>query len=323
MPTVSIILPNYNHAKYLRQRIASVFAQTYQDFEIILLDDASTDESKTIIEEFRTNPKISVVNINTLNSNSPFRQWEKGISLAKGKYIWIAETDDYCEPEFLQSATKVLEGTACVDLFYCQSKQVNESNEIIGDYYYYTAEMPDYNWQSDFTAEGDKFIKDVLSRKNAIVNASAVVFRKNKITFSFGPFTKFSTCGDWLFWINYLRNSSLYYCSTPLNYFRTHGSSTRNLPTWGKLAIRELEEIAIKQFLVEQYRLNFLKDEIEHNIRMLIFRTPNEKLFGLNKLSLGIIGRKMVSPIHVLLSRFKKNIFSVFKIKKSDPKSVT
>ena len=51
MPKVSVIIPNYNHARYLRQRLESVLGQTYQDFEVILLDDCSTDESQSILRD--------------------------------------------------------------------------------------------------------------------------------------------------------------------------------------------------------------------------------------------------------------------------------
>ena len=59
MSKVSVIIPNYNHAKYLKQRIDSVLNQTYQDFDVIILDDSSTDESKTIIEQYRDHPKVN------------------------------------------------------------------------------------------------------------------------------------------------------------------------------------------------------------------------------------------------------------------------
>src|SRR5690606_24447409 len=109
MPTVSVIIPNYNHAKYLRRRIDSVLAQTFQDFEIILLDDCSTDKSRDIIETYKGNAKVSHIVYNEENSGSPFKQWEKGIGLAKGKYIWIAESDDWCERNLLESLLPPLE----------------------------------------------------------------------------------------------------------------------------------------------------------------------------------------------------------------------
>ena len=93
-PLISIIVPNYNHEKYLKQRLESVFNQTYSNFEVILLDDCSTDSSLNILAEYIKNSKVSHCIFNEANSGNTFIQWNKGISLAKGDYIWIAESDD-------------------------------------------------------------------------------------------------------------------------------------------------------------------------------------------------------------------------------------
>ena len=88
IPQVSVIVPNYNHAPYLRQRIDSILAQTYQDFELILLDDSSTDKSEEVLLSYKDHPKVISLIINKQNSGSTFKQWDKGIELAKGEYIW-------------------------------------------------------------------------------------------------------------------------------------------------------------------------------------------------------------------------------------------
>ena len=93
-PLISIIIPNYNHALYLKQRIDSVLNQTFQDFELIILDDCSTDNSREIIERYRGNPKITQIIYNKKNSGGVFKQWIKGIEKVKGEYVWIAERDD-------------------------------------------------------------------------------------------------------------------------------------------------------------------------------------------------------------------------------------
>ncbi len=94
-PFVSIIVPNYNHEKYLRQRLDSIYGQTYKNYEVILLDDCSSDDSRTILNEYRDRyPDRTRCEFNETNSGGVFRQWRKGISLAKGDYIWIAESDD-------------------------------------------------------------------------------------------------------------------------------------------------------------------------------------------------------------------------------------
>ena len=101
-PLVSVIIPSYNHEKFLKERIDSVLNQTFQDFELIILDDLSPDNSREIIESYRAHPKVSQIIYNEKNSGSTFFQWNKAVlSLAKGEFIWIAESDDVADPKFL------------------------------------------------------------------------------------------------------------------------------------------------------------------------------------------------------------------------------
>lgn len=82
-PVVSVIVPNYNHAAFLKERIASIAAQTMRDMEVILLDDASTDGSTALLERMAASlpGKVQLV-VNAENSGSPFKQWLKGIAMA-------------------------------------------------------------------------------------------------------------------------------------------------------------------------------------------------------------------------------------------------
>ena len=98
---VSVIIPNYNHASFLKQRIDSVLNQTYPDFEVVILDDCSTDNSKSIIEQYRGHHKVNNIVYNNINSGSSFQQWKKGIDFAKGEWIWVAESDDYAHENLL------------------------------------------------------------------------------------------------------------------------------------------------------------------------------------------------------------------------------
>lgn len=72
--SVSVIVPNYNYACYLPERIASILNQTYSDFELILLDDASTDNSVSVLEEYRNNSHVSHIVVNEQNTGIPFQQ---------------------------------------------------------------------------------------------------------------------------------------------------------------------------------------------------------------------------------------------------------
>ncbi|MFM7595916.1 MAG: glycosyltransferase family 2 protein [Flavobacteriales bacterium] len=101
---VSVIIPNYNHAPFLKERIDSVLNQSYSHVEVILLDDCSSDNSREIIEEYRRNEKVKHIVYNQKNSGNTFIQWQKGVELALGEWVWIAESDDRAHPDLFQNA---------------------------------------------------------------------------------------------------------------------------------------------------------------------------------------------------------------------------
>src|SRR5271166_9524 len=84
MPRVTVVTPNYNHARYLPQRLNSILAQTYQDFELIILDNASTDNSREVIELYVKDPRVTAI-VNAENNGSTFKQWKLGLSHANGE----------------------------------------------------------------------------------------------------------------------------------------------------------------------------------------------------------------------------------------------
>ena len=105
---VSIIVPIYNHGRFLEERLDSIFKQSYKNFDVIVLDDCSSDKSLKIIEQYKTQKEFTFVK-NKTNSNSPFSQWKKGLELCNGDYVWIAESDDSSDEKFLESLIKVFE----------------------------------------------------------------------------------------------------------------------------------------------------------------------------------------------------------------------
>lgn len=208
---VSVIIPNYNHAKYLRQRLDSVLGQTFTNFEVIILDDCSTDNSIDIIETYRSNPKISQIVVNKQNSGSPFLQWNKGIQLAKGDWIWIAESDDWCEPVFLEELVKKLNHD--VSLAFCQSIVINQDGKKIWQ----------TKWRIDYEEiPGKDFIHDYLSRGNYIVNASMCVFGKKFYEQVSSEFTRYKFIGDWVLWLELAALGKIVVLGKQLNYFRKH-----------------------------------------------------------------------------------------------------
>ncbi len=220
--SVSIIVPNYNHAAYLRKRLDSVFNQTYQNFEVILLDDASTDNSVEILKDYSGHPSVSHFIVNKINSGSPFRQWKKGIELANGDYIWIAESDDWAELHFLESMVRTLESDHSIGVSYCQSMIVDKEDNIIRSNLCWTDDLDSRRWQSDFTNTGREEIRDFMSKKNVIPNASAAVFKNILQQDQSMDIDRFRMLGDWHLWTSILRDHKVQFIASALNYFRAH-----------------------------------------------------------------------------------------------------
>src|SRR5436190_23659326 len=130
MPEVSVIIPNYNHAPFLKQRLDTVLQQTYRNFEVIILDDCSTDNSKEIIESYRHHPLVTKIEYNKTNSGSTFKQWQKGIGMATGKYVWIAESDDWAFPDFLELLMQKIMNTPNVGICFAGSNWVDDGGNV-------------------------------------------------------------------------------------------------------------------------------------------------------------------------------------------------
>ncbi|HVF80442.1 MAG TPA: glycosyltransferase family 2 protein [Flavisolibacter sp.] len=226
MPFVSVIVPNYNHALYLDKRLQSILDQTYQDYEIIILDDCSTDNSREVIERYRNHSKVTHIVFNETNSGSTFKQWRKGLELAKGEWIWIAESDDYCSPELLSKLLQLTSGRDNIVLSYCQSLEV-DGDKPGRDMSWYTDKISKDYWKTDHYTAGLDEIKQYLLLANTIPNASAVIFKKDAYSSVDRKFETMKMCGDWLFYVEILRKGDLAFCAEPHNYFRIHQATTR------------------------------------------------------------------------------------------------
>lgn len=222
MSFVSVIIPNYNHAPFLKERIDSVLQQTYTDFEVIILDDCSTDNSKEIIETYRKHPKVVQIKYNKVNSGSTFKQWEKGINLARGEWIWIAESDDRAESEFLEHLLDDTISENC-GLRYSGSTLIDDQNIQQS-----SALAPQTIQLENNEISGEAFIRHYLVKDNCIPNASAVLFRKKLVTDDvFQKMSSLKLNGDWMFWVSIATQTIVFYLPEALNHFRIHGQTVR------------------------------------------------------------------------------------------------
>ena len=295
MALVSVIIPNYNHYSFLKQRIESVLNQTFQDIEVIILDDCSTDNSKEIIEHYRNHPKVSSIIYNDTNSGSTFRQWKKGLELANGLYIWIAESDDYCTENFLENAVKKLSTDLNNEIYFCQSFVCNEKNEIVGDLHVHTDLVTYYDWYNEFETGGKQFIEKALLTRNVIANASAVIFKRENGIINIDKILNYKMCGDWLFWSLLLsQGGKVIYYPIKENYFRSHLTTTRVFNDIEKAIRFKVEEFSVISKLLKsiniknQLWLDDLWREIVLNTgikRIFLLLKLTENLLEVNKLT--------------------------------------
>lgn len=227
MPKVSVVVPNYNHARFLPKRIDSILGQTFQNFEIILLDDCSTDDSRSILSSYSGDPRVRI-EFNDANSGSTFKQWNKGVRLARGEYVWIAESDDYADEHLLERLVAVLDADPQVAFAYCRSWRVSADDQLGGFADFYLADIDPVRWTADYRADGEEECRNYFVRANSVPNASSVVFRKAPYERGGGADESLHMRGDWKLWASMALTGKVAYLAEPLNYFRFHDASVRS-----------------------------------------------------------------------------------------------
>lgn len=277
-PRISVIVPNYNYGRLMRERLLSIRNQTYPVYELIILDDASTDNSREVIQTLVQELQLEAVTVwNDTNSGSVFRQWSKGVGLCRGDYVWIAEADDSSDPDFLRTLVISMAEDQDVTLAYAQSRAVDDRGEgVMDDYLPYTDDISDW-WHSDHLIEGREFIRDAMSIKNAIPNVSATLMRRDALQevlteLGEGLF-RFRVGGDWLVYLHMLMLGKLSYVRRVLNVHRRHSASV----TIGLDAAEHVDEIDRLQTIAA----DLVKPRTETRALAAAYRQQLRKHFGL------------------------------------------
>lgn len=226
MPVFSIIVPNYNHAAFLSERIESILHQSFEDFEMIILDDKSTDNSREIIETYRTHPKVSQIIYNETNSGSPFLQWKKGIELATADWIWIAESDDLAASIFLEEAVKNIKNNPSVGCYYTDSSIIDENGNVIGKVSTIKNNFfESQKWSSSYLANGITELNESLKFLCTINNVSSFVFKKEIFIPVKDQIIYYRYYGDWFFYIQAMLQTNIYYNHMAITQPRVHGKN--------------------------------------------------------------------------------------------------
>jgi len=265
-PLVTVVVPNFNHAKFLAQRLDTILAQTFSNFEVLIYDDASTDNSKEILEQYRNNSHVKQISYNNSNSGIPFVQWNKGISEARGSYIWIAESDDFCDNNFLFELVTRMEQEPMAVFGYGSSDRVDAEGTFLDNLSWWYSDIDRYKWSKDYCSDGVEEINAALVKKNTVPNASAVVFKRDAaLAIGLAP-TNFKLSGDWLFWIMLATKGKVIYTTATKNYFRTHKRSVRSEESKNLTSVDEklqIIQLLIKRKLITPEVRNILRQSIQ------------------------------------------------------------
>lgn len=224
-PLVSVIVPNYNHERYLPERLSSIFDQTMLDFEVIVLDDASSDDSVAVIKEHIADQSNAKLIRNRKNSGDVFAQWRKGLARSRGKFVWIAESDDTCEPRFL---SMLVDAMAQSDVMIAAGNTIpftaagGRDPKALRNYY--DTQCPGL-FETDFKLDGDRFVNLGMGAACLLVNASGLLFRTELLRAHIDKGSGYSMCGDWAIYLHILRHGKVAYVAGAVNLFRRHQTS--------------------------------------------------------------------------------------------------
>lgn len=270
---ISVVVPNYNYEKFLYQRLYSILSQNYKIFELIILDDCSKDNSKEMIDaicsKLKSHVKIRAV-YNDTNSGSAFKQWKKGMSLATGDYVWIAEADDYCENNLLRTLVKPILKDNNIMISYCDTAFIDVFGNIT-----LKSIKPEIDiqksghWNKSYINNGIDEIKNYSYLNCTIANVSSAIIKNGDYEEYLKMSGEFKQAGDWLFYVNLISNGDIAYSNKILNYYRVHGNNVSSTMNHQKHIdeINKIHKYYIEKFDLDkthkntmQERINFLKN---------------------------------------------------------------
>jgi glycosyltransferase involved in cell wall biosynthesis len=225
MPKVSIVIVNYNYGKYLDERIRTILNQSYKDFELIIVDNGSTDNSVEVINRYisdtRVIPKFYSEN------DLPFKRWNEALSWARGEYFLITAADDSSYPTLLEKTVEKLDKYPSVGIAFSQSWDIDDQGNQLRSWKEWTDNLDKERWAKDFIDDGKNECQYLLFQCT-IPNPSAALIRRT-VFLEAGKFdTSFRYLTDWILWVKMLLISDIAFIAEPLNNYRTHTGSLTN-----------------------------------------------------------------------------------------------
>jgi glycosyltransferase involved in cell wall biosynthesis len=206
IPKVSVLIPTYNYAYCLDEAVGSVLSQQFSDFELIIIDDCSKDNTDEVVSKYLSDPRVSyyknAVNLGLVGN------WNKCLSYAKGEYIKLLCADDKFRHDLLQKFVEVMDKYPNVSLVACNKEMFGKSSASV--------KLP-----LKYLHSGREIIYNTLSTYGWLGEPTCVMFRRANL--SVGAFRKDVTwLPDWEMWLRQLNVGDAYFIPEPLAYVRNH-----------------------------------------------------------------------------------------------------
>jgi glycosyltransferase involved in cell wall biosynthesis len=211
MPKISVCIPTYNAARYLREAIESVLQQEFSDYELVICDDASTDDTSTLVSSY-TDPRIRY--FRSQKNQGQAATWNRCIALAQGQYVALLHADDRYLRGFLTERVSTLDTHPEVGLAFGPVVLIDEDGVILGERSF--SEL-DLIWPAP------TFLKYLLL--DCIIFPPSFVVRRSCFDVA-GPFNEAHFWGiDWEFCLRLSAHFGVAYSTAVCSAYRIHGAS--------------------------------------------------------------------------------------------------
>jgi glycosyltransferase involved in cell wall biosynthesis len=249
-PLVSVYIPAYNAGLFLNRSISSVLNQTFDDYHLYVIDDASTDNTAEVVEPFLDHPKVTYLR-NSSNLGMS-QNWNKGLELATGKYVAKLDADDFYKPYFLEETIAVLEQNPQVGLVFGGYEWITHEGSQRHEEMFYSE-----SWVED----GAIFIENLQRR---FVSLGPTICVRRECYDRLGHFVgEMRIHTDWEMWMRIATDYSVAYINKVLASIYRHSNS---VTAGSQSDTRTPDDFTIWLNLLDQKKLNYELSPEQRNL---------------------------------------------------------
>ncbi len=257
-PKVSICMPTYNRAGCLKQALAALLNQTFSDFELVVCDDASTDNTEEVVKSINDKRLRYVRNPSNLGL---FENWNNCIKHATGEYIAIYHDHDIYDPTLIEESVKILDSNERIGFIFTGIRFIDDNDNVLET-------IVEKYW--DGLIPGHKLARFMATRWNSLIAALVVMVRRDAYE-TVGLYEpSFGSAADWEMWIRLLLKYDTYYIAKPMadvrarndeRLFNIYWKDIQGRVKMHKLNIERVYKHKSLRYIIEKIRWSLKRDK--------------------------------------------------------------